>query len=113
MPGNTQITNAQVGPISLLAVLVSLSFFPRTDQVVSSEIFTEITDEAAIAWKHFNGESEDRLLIEASCGGVAFVDFDNDGLLDIYLVNGGETPKGKSPRPVRNALYRNLNGKKF
>lgn len=46
-------------------------------------------------------------------GGVAFVDFDRDGLQDIFFVNGGETPHGESPAPVRNALYRNLGNGKF
>ena len=77
------------------------------------EIFTDVTDAAGIIWKHFSGESPDRFMIEAASGGVAFVDYDGDGLLDIFLVNGGETPKGKSPGPVRNALYRNLGNGKF
>src|SRR5215831_17521524 len=78
-----------------------------------ADIFTDITDEAGINWRHFNGESEDHFLIEAMGGGVAFLDFDGDGLLDIFFVNGGETPRGKSPTPVRNALYRNLGNGKF
>jgi len=79
----------------------------------SVDVFTNITDEAGIVWRNFNGESDDRFLIEATSGGVGFVDCDSDGLLDIYLVNGGETPKGKSPLPVRNALYRNLGNNRF
>ncbi len=79
----------------------------------ATDIFTNVTDQAGISWRHFNGESPDRFLIEAMGGGVAFLDFDNDGLLDIYFVNGGETPRGKSDKPVRNALYRNLGNGKF
>ncbi len=79
----------------------------------SVEIFTDVTDAAGITWKQFNGESPDRFMIEAAGGGVAFVDYDGDGLLDIFLVNGGETPNGKSPGPVRNALYHNLGNGKF
>ena len=79
----------------------------------ADNIFEDITDSAGIQWKHFNGESSDRLLIEAAAGGVAFVDFDSDGLLDLFFINGGETPKGKSSTPIRHGLYRNLGNGRF
>ena len=102
----------------LLGILGALSMIPpgRAEQggvPGETPVFTDVTGPAGIAWKHFNGESPDRFLIETSCGGAAFLDFDGDGLLDLYLVNGGETPRGKSPTPVRNALYRNLGQGRF
>src|SRR2546425_127421 len=103
----------KVGRSLLLILLAFISLLPRADSVVPGEIFSDITEESRIAWTHFNGESEDRFLIETMGGGVAFLDFDNDGLLDLYFVNGGETPKGKSQMPVRHALYHNLGNGKF
>jgi len=76
-------------------------------------LFIEVTGRAGIRWTHFNGESPQRLLVESTTGGVAFIDFDQDGRLDLFLVNGGETPGGRSNAPVRNALYRNLGSGRF
>lgn len=92
------------------AIAVSLSHLFASP---AKDIFTDITQAAGISWRQFSGRSPDRFLIEAMGGGVAFVDFDGDGLLDIFLVNGGETPRGRSTIPVRNALYRNLGNGKF
>src|SRR5438876_48940 len=98
--------------VALLLCLTGQVF--RTGHVsAAQEIFTDVTAQAGIHWRHFNGESQDRYLIEAMGGGVAFLDFDKDGLEDLFFVTGGETPKGNSPTPVRNALYRNLGGGKF
>jgi hypothetical protein len=76
-------------------------------------IFKDVTHAAGINWRQFSGESAEKFLVETMGGGVAFFDFNNDGLLDLYFVNGGETPQGKSSSPVRNALYRNLGSGRF
>lgn len=76
-------------------------------------IFSDVTAEAGITWRQFNGFSPDRYLIETMGGGVGFLDFDDDGWLDIFLLNGGETPHGKSAKPLQNALYRNLGNGRF
>jgi enediyne biosynthesis protein E4 len=106
------------GTIALIVFLMLAIAFWKTVSIsatpsASKEIFTDITDQAGITWQQFGGESKDRFLIETMGGGVAFFDFDNDGLLDILFVNGGETPHGKSPLPLRNALYRNLGNGRF
>jgi enediyne biosynthesis protein E4 len=80
---------------------------------VIAPVFTDVTERAGIRWTHFNGESSDRYLVESTTGGIGFLDFDGDGKLDIFLVNGGETPGNRSRSPVRNALYRNLGGGRF
>src|SRR5437899_6212551 len=102
--------------LSLAVGLIWVS--PFLDRSLSAsqhpnEIFTDVTEQAGITWQQFSSESPDRFLIETMGGGVAFLDFDSDGLQDIFFVNGGETPHGKSPVPVRNALYHNLGNGKF
>jgi hypothetical protein len=105
-------------PRLLCGILLTIAFLGRVGRfsalaAPSSEIFSDITQAAGINWQQFSGESADRFLIETTGGGVAFLDFDNDGLLDIFFVNGGETPHGKSLVPLRNALYRNVGSGKF
>jgi enediyne biosynthesis protein E4 len=99
----------------LLSSLASTAFAHSSAEINKgqSPIFTDVTASAGIDWEHFSGESQDRFLVETMGGGVAFFDFNNDGLLDLYLVNGGETPRGKSLKPVHNALYRNLGNGRF
>ncbi|MCZ2149214.1 MAG: CRTAC1 family protein [Bryobacterales bacterium] len=81
--------------------------------VAEAPLFREVTTEAGITWRHFNGQSADRFLVESTTGGVAFLDYDSDGLPDLLFVNGGETPGGRSQQPVRHALYRNLGNGRF
>ena len=90
-------------------------FYPRVVRADagSKPIFSDVTAEAGLKWRQFNGLSPDRYLIETMGGGVALFDSDGDGWLDIFLLNGGETPRGRSEKPLQNALYRNLGKGKF
>jgi hypothetical protein len=61
----------------------------------------------------YGGDRAKRYILEANGSGVAFLDFDNDGRLDIFLVNGSRMqafPKGQEPT---NHLYRNIGGGRF
>ena len=69
--------------------------------------FTDVTAQAGIRWTHVNGATEEKFLIETMGGGGAFLDFDNDGWLDIYLVNSGAHKFSAPGTKGRNALYRN------
>ena len=51
--------------------------------------------------------SESHFLPEALGPGCAFIDYDNDGWMDIFLVNSGPSDFWKPTKPVRNALYKN------
>jgi enediyne biosynthesis protein E4 len=62
---------------------------------------------SGITWVHTAGKSPEKHLPETSGAGCAFLDYDNDGWMDIYLVNSGKADFYTPPRPLRNALYRN------
>jgi hypothetical protein len=72
-----------------------------------------VTREAGLNFVYDNDASPARRLIETTGGGCAFLDFDNDGLLDIFVVQGGPAPGSASrPRPT-SALFRNTGSGKF
>jgi hypothetical protein len=62
---------------------------------------------SGISWAHVSGRSPDMYLPETVGAGCAFFDYDNDGWMDIYLVNSGPCDFYAPPKPLRNALYRN------
>src|SRR5947207_6956420 len=71
-------------------------------------LFAEVpSSTSGIAWVHENAMSPNRYLPEALGPGCAFLDFDNDGWMDIFLVNSGPSDFWKPTKPVRNALYKN------
>ena len=70
--------------------------------------FDEIPPSSSgITWVHTAGKSAEKYLPETSGAGCAFLDYDNDGWMDIYLVNSGKCDFYNPPQPLRNALYRN------
>jgi hypothetical protein len=68
--------------------------------------FTDVTDQAGIKFKHVS-TPEKRYIVESMSGGVALFDYDNDGYLDIYLVNSLTVDMVKSKQKTRSALYHN------
>ena len=74
----------------------------------SDSLFQEIpASTSGIRWVHDNAMSPERYLPEALGAGCAFLDYDNDGWMDIYLVNSGPCDFYKPNQALRNALYRN------
>ncbi len=63
--------------------------------------------ESGIRWEHVNGMSDERHLPETVGAGCAFLDFNNDGWMDVYFVNSGPSDFYRPIRPIANALYRN------
>ncbi len=75
--------------------------------------FVDVTTEAGIAFKHLNGASDRKFYLETMGSGAAFLDYDNDGDLDLYIVNGAPLPGFETAVPAKNALYQNTGNGKF
>ncbi len=72
------------------------------------DAFEEVPPSASgIAWVHVSGQSPEMYLPETVGAGCAFLDYDNDGWMDIYLVNSGSCDFYTPNAPLRHALYRN------
>jgi len=87
-----------------------LCAFPRLVRAFPDPIypFEEIpAEKSGIRWVHTAGKSAARFLPETTGPGCAFFDYDNDGWMDIYLVNSGKCDFYDPSPPLRNALYRN------
>ena len=70
--------------------------------------FTEVSREAGLNFRHRGGGSAKDHILETVGSGVGWIDFDQDGWLDLYSVNGGLWEElGSGTRSVSNALYRN------
>ena len=70
--------------------------------------FEEVPPQTSkITWVHNNAHSVDRQLPETVGAGCAFLDYDNDGWMDIYFVNSGRSDFFTPATPLKNALYRN------
>src|SRR5437667_9147384 len=66
----------------------------------------DITDQSGIKFRHVSSP-EKKYIVESMSGGVALFDYDNDGYLDIYLVNSLTVDMVKSGQKTRSALYHN------
>ena len=68
-------------------------------------LFREVTDEVKLDFRHEPGDEARFLLPEIMGSGGAFLDYDDDGDLDIYLIQGGKLD-GRGIEPPRNRLFR-------
>jgi hypothetical protein len=69
--------------------------------------FRDVASSAGIDFVHINGESAQRFFPEIIGSGGLFFDFDNDGWLDVFLVDGGSLADAAVARRARHRLYRN------
>jgi FG-GAP-like repeat len=76
--------------------------------IVLAPVFRDDAGPAGLRFVHDNGHSRRNTPPpEAMCGGVGLRDFDGDGRLDVYLVQGGPFPPRESVTSQVNRLFRN------
>ena len=115
-PGFAFLTSYPIAFWHLLPVLIVwLTVFDcgfsfgraKTRSEPSSVQFVDVTRAAGIDFHLTCGGVEKRYILESMCGGVAFLDYDNDGWLDILLVNGSTLEDLKRGTSPPSKLYHN------
>jgi len=90
------------------AAVECLSGEPATAPVISVPVrFTDIREAAGITFQHDHTFTPEKNYLETMGNGLGWIDYDQDGLMDLYLVQTAETEWYKPPHPLRSALYRN------
>lgn len=98
---------------SILACISCLAFLlsacgPTSHSPISGASFREVADEAGLRFLHESGASGNFQIPEITGSGVAVFDYDNDGDLDVFLVQSGALNSGASSRqPQGSRLFRN------
>src|SRR5215471_10086074 len=78
----------------------------KTDAPITVR-FTDIRKQAGITFLQDSTQTEEKLYLETMGTGVGWLDYDQDGLMDLYFVQSGPTELYKPGHPMLSALYRN------
>jgi enediyne biosynthesis protein E4 len=95
--------------VALMGVMVALSSSNGSSQNAgTSPLFIESAAASGLAFTHVNGATGRYYIAEEMGAGAAVFDYDNDGDLDVFLVQGGSLDgAGKNPPKVTSRLFRN------
>lgn len=85
---------------------------PAPPETTTSPWFEEAGSSAGLDFSHVRATGAKFYFPEIMSGGVGWLDYDADGWLDLYLVQGGDIDAGAS-NPFTNRLFRNINGQRF
>lgn len=105
----TKNLKLKTNEIAIIALLVILPGVRAHGEI----ILTDVTKQTGITFVHTDGSSGNHFIMETVTAGLTLFDYDNDGDIDIYFVNGAPLKGTVCKMPPKNALYRNDGGWKF
>jgi len=101
------ILGCLVGPWGVVALGSLLAEAPPSPSNSIPVQFKDVREAAGITFQHDATATEEKEYIETMGNGLGWIDYDQDGLMDLYLVQTAEAEWYKPPRPLRSALYHN------
>ncbi len=75
--------------------------------------FADVAEAAGVRFRHFDGRVAKPFMMDTTAPGLAWLDYDGDGLLDLFLVQGTAIMGPPPSSPPTSKLYRNEGGGKF
>jgi hypothetical protein len=105
-------TIRRVGALTLSSILLVPSAGHSQQTAKSKEDFvpvrfTDVAKSAGITFVQDSTQTEEKYYLETMGTGVAFLDYDQDGLMDLFFVQSAATDAYKPAHPLRSALYHN------
>lgn len=101
------LTRREILKMIGLSAFAPLPLFPSADSSSQPVRFVDVASSAGINFRHDNAASKEKFLIETMGAGCGWLDYDQNGLYDLYLVNSAATAAYTPAHPLRSALYRN------
>jgi enediyne biosynthesis protein E4 len=111
-----QLKSAGVTYFSIAALVITICATPSTilpaqtakkPESSTSVRYVDVREQAKITFQQDSTQTEEKYYLETMGTGVAWIDYDQDGLMDLYFVQSAATDIYKPPHPLRSALYRN------
>jgi hypothetical protein len=113
-PGKNPSTDREANPPPTSAFSHGLEYAaPVRPPVLHTTHFTTVSPQCGIDFTYQNGANGSLLMVEATGGGCGWLDFDCDGLSDLYLVQGGDPSRPASSSQPADQLFRNSGDGKF
>ena len=118
MAKNTATRKRNLGPGMKWEVIFAFAIVVATAWVLSAQVapkpeapipvrYTDVRESARITFQQDSTQTEEKYYLETMGTGVAWIDYDQDGLMDLFFVQSGATDAYKPSHPLRCALYHN------
>ncbi len=116
MSGNDEsigAARARVVACALAVAALSIAARASAQSPESAIRFADVTAQTGIAFEHRDGSGGQYYIMESVSAGLALFDYDRDGDVDVYLLNGAALQGTRYDPPPTNRLYRNDGSWKF
>jgi hypothetical protein len=96
-----------LGAVLIVAFSSAAAQTPKTPEPAIPVHYTDVRESAKITFQQDSTQTEEKYYLETMGTGVGWIDYDQDGLMDLYFVQSAATDIYKPPHPLRSALYHN------